>query len=251
MKRQRGAALMIMLMIAGVLGAMFAIQLAGRAGSARAQVAATTLALSQAQEALIGFALVNGRLPRPAISGTDGREQTVACVSEAACTGLLPWATLGVNKLDSWGKALGYSVTKGFSETGLQLSTLPTKKVQTRNATGALVFAKGSSAACVAATPGATDVPAACAPAVLFSVGKANFGTTDAGALLGNLSVSTTNVDEMINSTAAPLIAPYFVQRAASDNTAATGGEFDDIVIWLSGNILFKRMIDAGRSIPP
>ena len=251
MTRQRGAALMIMLMIAGVLGAMFAIQLAGRAASERAQVAATILSLTQARDALIGFAIVNRRLPRPAISASDGHEQAGACANEAVCTGLLPWATLGVNKLDSWGKALGYSVTPAFSQAGLALSSVPTKKVQTRNSVGALVYMKGSSGACTAVAAGATDVVTGCAPAVLFSVGKANFGTTDAGAVLGNLSVSTTNVDEVINSTTAPLVAPYFVQRAASDNTATTGGEFDDIVIWLSGNILFKRMNDAGPPIPP
>lgn len=230
MTRQRGAALMIMLMIAGVLGAMFAIQLAGGAASARAQVAATTLVLSQAREALIGFALVNGRLPRPAISGTNGVENPVVCASDSACTGTLPWVTLGVNKLDSWGKVLGYSVTKEFSETGLALTTVPTRKVQTRNAAGVLgyVNGKGSAVACSVTAAGATDVATDCAPAVLFSYGKMNFGTTD----------------EVTNSTATTLT---FVQRAATDNTAAPGGEFDDVVIWLSGNILFDRMMKAGK----
>jgi hypothetical protein len=252
MTRQRGAALMIMLMIAGVLGAMFAIQLAGRVASERAQVAATTLALTQARDALIGFAMVNRRLPRPAISGTDGREQPGACANESVCTGLLPWATLGVNKLDSWGKALGYSVTPAFSGPGLALSSVPTKKVQTRNTAGALFYEKGGSGACAAVAAGATDVVAGCAPAVIFSVGKANFGTTDAGAVLGNFSgPPATNVDEQTNSTTGPPAAPFFVQRAASDNTAANGGEFDDIVIWLSGNILFKRMNDAKPPVPP
>ena len=245
MKHQRGAALLIMLMIAGVLSAMFAIQLAGRGTSARAQVADTTLVLSQAREALIGFALVNGRLPRPAISGTNGVEAPVACASDSICTGTLPWVTLGVNKLDSWGKALGYSVTKGFSQAGLALTTVPTRKIQTRNAAGALVFVKGSAAACVAAAAAAADVATDCASAVLFSYGKMSFGITDAGAVQGNLSgPPATNLDEVTNSTPTTLT---FVQRAANEDTAAPGGEFDDAVIWLSANVLLDRMQKAGK----
>jgi type II secretory pathway pseudopilin PulG len=245
MKRQRGAALMIMLMIAGVLGAMFAIQLAGRAASERAQVAATTLALTQARDALIGFALVNGRLPRPAISGSNGVENPVACASDLVCTGTLPWVTLGVGKLDSWGKALGYSVTKAFSDPGLALSTVPTRTVKTRNATGVLVFVKGSSAPCAVAAAAATDVVTDCASAVLFSYGKTNFGITDMGVVLSNVSgPPATNLDEVTNSTPTTL---NFVQRAASENMAAAGGEFDDIVIWLSANVLFDRMKKAGK----
>ncbi len=244
MTRQRGGALLIMLMIAGVLSAMFAIQLAGRAASQRAQVAATTLVLSQAREALIGFALVNGRLPRPAISGTNGLENPVACASDSVCTGTLPWVTLGVNKLDSWGKALGYSVTREFSQAGLVLTTVPTRKVQSRNAAGALVFVKGPAGVCVAAGVAAVDVVSDCASAVLFSYGKMNFGITDAGTVLGNMSgPPATNLDEVTNSTPTTLT---FVQRAAHEDTAATGGEFDDIVIWLSANVLFDRLQKAG-----
>ncbi len=230
MTRQRGAALMIMLMIAGVVGAMFTIQLSGRGASERAQVAATTLALSQAREALIGFALVNGRLPRPAIPGTNGVENPAVCVSDAACSGTLPWVTLGVSQLDSWGKALRYSVSKEFSQIGLALTTVPTRKVQTRNAVGVLGFVngKGSVAACAVNGAGATDVTSDCTPAILFSTGKMNFGSTD----------------EMTNSTASTMT---FVRRAATENTAAPGGAFDDIVIWLSGNVLFDRMQKAGK----
>ncbi len=244
MKRQHGGALLIMLMIVGVLGAMFAIQLAGRGPSERARTAETTLVLSQAREALYGFALVNGRLPRPAISGTNGVENPAACPSDALCTGTLPWVTLGVTKLDSWGKALGYSVSGNFSQPGLALTTVPTRTVRTRNAAGALVFVKGSAGACLAVVANAADVATDCAAAVLFSYGKSNFGITDAGAVQGNLSgPPATNLDEVTNSS--PTLT--FVQRAANEDPAAPGGEFDDVVTWLSANVLFDRMVKAGR----
>jgi len=37
------------------------------------------------------------------------------------------------------------------------------------------------------------------------------------------------------------------VQRAPTEGTAASGGEFDDLVIWLPPGILFNRMVQAGR----
>jgi type II secretory pathway pseudopilin PulG len=212
MTRQRGAALMIMLMIAGVLGAMFAIQLAGRAGSERAQLAATTQALDEAREALMGFAVVNGRLPRPAISGIDGNERPPCGTDETICTGLVPWVTLGVPKLDAWAKILRYSVTPAFANAPFVATTTGTKRIQTRDADGNLI-----------------DVFVS-VPAVLFSHGKANFGTTDRGTAIANLS--TTNADEASNNTGAaggPL-GTTFVQREATVDTDAPGGEFDDIV---------------------
>jgi hypothetical protein len=80
------------------------------------------------------------------------------------------------------------------------------------------------------------------APAVVFSHGKNRHGTTEAGIALGD--DSTTNLDEDANNTG-PTI---FYSRLPSDNTAAgSGGEFDDVLVWLPTNILVNRMIAAGR----
>jgi len=38
-----------------------------------------------------------------------------------------------------------------------------------------------------------------------------------------------------------------FMSRVRTTLTGGTGGEFDDIVIWISPNVLFARMIAAGR----
>ena len=202
----------------------------------------TQRTLEDAKEALIGFALANGRLPRPATSTVNGTEDPVTCgVSEAICTGYIPWTTLGVNKLDAWGKVIRYSVTPAFTTT-FTLSpapTVPTKKIQTRDAAGTLVYLAGTAAACTTLN--------GCVPAVIFSHGKNNFGITNAGTAIPNSSVGATNLDEITNNNGAgPGVT--FIQRTPSDNTAAAfGGEFDDIVTWLSPNILFNRMVQAGR----
>lgn len=194
------------------------------------KVKGTERQLDEVKEALIGFALVNARLPCPAVSAVNGVEKTT-CTTDATASGFIPWATLGVTKLDGWNKVIRYSVTPAFSSvTPFKLSTVATKTVQTRNATGALV---------VLASP---------VPAVIFSNGRRNWGTTDAGAAIPNESIGATNLDETANSTA----TVNFIQRTFSDGTgAAFGGEYDDMVTWLSPHILFSRMVQAGKSPAP
>lgn len=192
----------------------------------------TEKTLNDIRDALIGFAVVNGRLPRPATSATDGAEAAAACADDAACTGFIPWATLGSAKLDGWSKLIRYSVTPAYANAVITLSTVPNRTVQTRDAAGALSYLAGGTSC---------TTPSQCAPAVIFSQGKNRWGTTDAGVALAD--GSATNVDEDANQNGP---TAYF-SRALSENTGVTGGEFDDQVIWLSANVLFNRLVTAGK----
>jgi prepilin-type N-terminal cleavage/methylation domain-containing protein len=191
----------------------------------------TRATLANTQEALLGFAVVNGRLPRPAISSIDGAENPAICGDDAACTGFIPWATLGVERSDAWGKLIRYSVTPTYANGNITLAAIANRRMQTRDNAGAAVFLAGQ-AACT--TPGA------CVAAVIFSHGKQRWGTLDSGTALPD--GSATNVDEDANHTGP---TNYF-QRTPTTNTTG-GGEFDDIVVWLPANILINRMISAGR----
>jgi prepilin-type N-terminal cleavage/methylation domain-containing protein len=205
------------------------------------KVKGTERQLEEVKEALIGFAIANRRLPRPSSVLLNGVEMPGTCVSDAACTGLIPWATLGVNKLDGWDKIVRYSVTPLFANSTFGFATFSSKKIQTRNAAGALTFVAGTAAACNSLN--------GCIPAVVFSHGRINFGTTDAGTAIPNQSPGATNVDEISNNTGtvgASAPGTTFIQRTPSEGTTL-GGEFDDIVTWLSPNILFSRMVQAGR----
>ena len=205
------------------------------------KVKGTERQLEEAKEALIGFALANGRLPRPSSVLLNGVEMPGVCASDAACTGLIPWTTLGVSKLDGWNKIVRYSVTPAFANTTFAFATISSKKIQTRNSTGVLTFLTGTAAACTTLN--------GCVPAVVFSHGKINFGTTDAGTAIANQSAGATNLDEISNNTGtvgASTAGTTFIQRTLSEGTTL-GGEFDDIVTWLSPNILFSRMVQAGR----
>ena len=186
--------------------------------------------LDEAKEALIGFAVINRRLPRPATSATDGAERVAVCgpgaAGETNCTGFIPWADLGVNKLDAWGKIIRYSVTPAFADNNFVLDTDGTKIIQSRRLDNGAIVTLG------------TEIPA-----VVFSHGQRNFGTDSDGSAKGNTSVGNTNIDENANDTG----TTTFFSRTFNQNTAFPGGEFDDLVTWLSPAILANRMIQAGR----
>ncbi|MDR2450741.1 MAG: prepilin-type N-terminal cleavage/methylation domain-containing protein [Candidatus Accumulibacter sp.] len=189
--------------------------------------------LNETREALIGFALVNGRLPRPATSLTDGLENPANCGgSDDACTGFVPWSTLGVKKTDAWGKMIRYSVTPAYADASFTLASIANKKIQTRDDAGVASYLVGSASACTASYP--------CAPAVLLSFGKNNWGTTPEGVAIAD--DSATNADEDANASAT---ARFFARDPS--NAPEYGGEFDDLVVWISPYILFNRMIAVGR----
>ena len=202
-------------------------------------VAQTDKQLEEIRQALIGFAMVNGRLPRPANSATDGTEKALACATELDCTGYLPWAALGVNRTDAWGKLFRYSVSREFANANFTLSTTAAnpKVIVTRDSGGAQVPLTST-------TINPTVI------AVVMSYGSNNFGTTDDGTPIANLS--TTNVDEQNNNaefSSCGWVAncTTFWGRPVATNTAATGGEFDDRVVWISWSVLSNRMVSAGK----
>lgn len=191
----------------------------------------TERALAEIRDALIGFTLVNGRLPRPAVSATDGTERAI-CATDVECHGFIPWAALGIRKSDNWEKLIRYSVTPAFANNAISATAIANRTVQTRDVAGTPLYLVGQATCSTAVL---------CAPAVVLSQGKSRWGTSNAGAALPD--GSATNVDEDVNNTG-PL--NYF-SRTPTTSTAEAGGEFDDIVAWVPQSVLFHRMIAAGR----
>ncbi|MGV7207457.1 prepilin-type N-terminal cleavage/methylation domain-containing protein [Oxalobacteraceae bacterium A2-2] len=190
----------------------------------------TQRGLEEAREALFGFALRNGYLPCPAISASDGQEdRTGPGCTEGRRAGYLPWATLGVTRLDGWNRLYYYSVTPAFSNSAY-LFTLRTPRdisIATRDAGGQLVAAAG-----VADTV-----------AVVMSVGKNGYGgTSSQGLRLAD--AGSGNTDEKLNLASG---GTAFITRDPSDNPAAPGGPFDDMLVWISPNVLYNRMVAAQR----
>jgi len=143
--------------------------------------------------------------------------------------------TLGVQGYDSWGNHYRYSVTPAFTVSDpLNLFTLD----EVTDATWITIQGRDSAGAVINLTS-ANSVPAA-----VLAHGKNGYGaiseTGVARALPGTWTNTLDEYDNANNSTT-------FWSRVRTENTAATGGEFDDVVVWISPSILFSRMVAAGR----
>ena len=230
-ERQRGAALLVLLTVAALGAASLFISAAGQGNGRDARERKNVAVLNHAREALIGFALTNGRLPRPAASSLDGSEASAPCSTDASCTGFLPWSALGIDRADSWGKLIRYSVTPVYTVAPVvRAASVGTKTVLTREANGTIRYLAGFPV-CAPGTP--------CMVAVLYSAGRDNFGTSALGIAQPN--VSTTNIDEAANDRA----VRDFMSRAASDDKLAPGGEFDDLVGFIAPGQLYQQMARA------
>lgn len=203
------------------------------------QISDTQKQLDELKEAIIGFAIANGRLPCPASSTSAGIESPPGggnCSNDY--NGFIPAATLGIEKginqgfvLDPWGNRIRYAVTtsngnafttaNGMRSTGLAALVPDLLVCSTATGISATACAVGSSL-----TAGV--------PAVIYSTGK-NGGYAGTGTdEVANPNPNSANNDRV------------FVFHTATPTTA-TNGEFDDIITWLSSSVLYNRMIIAGR----
>jgi prepilin-type N-terminal cleavage/methylation domain-containing protein len=218
--------------------------------------------MNDIMESLYGFAVINGRLPCPDTSG-DGFSNPVASGTCTAANGdgWLPWNTLGlVVQGDAWGNRFKYHVTTpGFT-------TLDTG-VCTPGGDGELdlcepgditIFTRGDNRGTVgvveAKYDGGNILPgynaANSVSAVVISHGKNSLGATTVQGV--TLPVTTANTDEVENddaNTDANFYSRTFSEggTGCADNTteATILCEFDDIVMWISPNILMNRMVKA------
>lgn len=228
---QRGQALLLLVAVMGLGAASLFMGAAGKPRLEAVREQRTLQAMRDAREALIGFATAHGRLPRPAVSATNGFERRSPCLSEESCTGFLPWATLGISGVDAWGKLLRYSVTPVYTQAPLQrTSAYGTKTVLTRGGGGAITYVAGNPD-CSIGSP--------CMAVVLHSAGRNNFGVSATGTALAN--GASGNIDEAANIAA----VQHFMRRAATDDDAAPGGVFDDLVDYIDPQVLYVQMTKA------
>lgn len=226
--KQRGAALLALLLVAVVAMAAVLLSAFSTSGMQRLREQRTYALLAQASEALVGFAATHGRLPRPAAadaggqSSMDGRERPVPCVTEADCTGALPWLDLGLPAQDHWGRQLRYSVTPAFTVAPLsRTAAIAGKRVLSRDANGAPFFVAGQASCTLAAQ---------CAPAVVFSRGASD--TPGSPDETGNLQATSD-----------------FMQRPRSADNNSPGGAFDDLLVAVPLHTLYERMA-AAKTLP-
>ena len=174
--------------------------------------------LGEIKEALIGFAIMNGRLPCPTTEGDPSNANYG--VEDATCSapspeGYIPWKTLGVSEFDAWGTARTASTNPWVGHWHYRVDSnfsVAITSITTGFSADALGIrdSAGNSLTVTAERP----------IAVVFSTGK-------------NLAADGENADyEGTNG------------LYQSDVPTPT---FDDHLIWLSRPLLINRMVMAGK----
>ncbi|MDY6993051.1 MAG: hypothetical protein SVR94_10680 [Pseudomonadota bacterium] len=177
------------------------------------RIVTTQAQLETIKQALIGFALLESRLPCADLN-QDGQEE-LDCQAE----GFLPWANLALQGKDAWGRPFRYRVAKAFTEPA---------KIHSLTAESRLnIFDHQQGYWLSNKTP---DTRVA---AVIFSCGANGRPEADNDADgLNNPDILCYNPGDANNT---------------YNHSVYIRGEFDDILSWLSKNLLFQRLIQAGQ----
>ncbi|MGA8055218.1 MAG: prepilin-type N-terminal cleavage/methylation domain-containing protein [Burkholderiales bacterium] len=192
------------------------------------QFSETQARLETAREALIGFAIRNGRLPCPATAASNGLE---APAGGGACTaslnGYLPGASLGLAGvsngylLDAWDVPIRYAVTNWSTNTFTTSGQVAAKGVTALNPPLRICSAAACGSGQVLTAPDTVV-------AVLYSLGKNRLAT----GLAADEAQNQNGDNDFVSHEPRP--------------AGGGGGEFDDLVTWLPLNILVNRMVTAG-----
>ena len=183
--------------------------------------------LESIREALIGFAIINGRFPchttttDPA-SASYGEENSPC--DTLTTDGILPWKTLGLdNGLDPWGvqRTASTDAWTGYWRYRVQSSFASTFTLSTNPATNKLCVldASGNLLNSTSENP----------VAIIYSTGA-------------NKTAEGLNVTYEATSTSTNCVTntPITYQGGAAS------ANFDDITIWLTRPLIFNRMVSAG-----
>ena len=209
-----GFSLLEMAIVLAIVGLLLASLLPNLSAQMEQQRRADTAKQSnEIRDAIYGYAIINGRLPCPAIASAVSGANNWGIADCTQTTGVIPWVTLGVTETDAWGRRLTYSVSSDFINANFTLTTTGELNVKT------------------AASAGTNLVTSTAA--VIVSHGSNGWG---AYTPQGTQMTVSSSADEADNSN----LGLTFVSH---DFTPT----FDDLVVWIPPNILFNRMVTAGK----
>lgn len=224
MRRPRGFTLVelaVALAIVGLLLGMLIVPLNTQVDQQR--ISDTQKQLNLITEAILGFAVANGRLPCPATPGTANTAAGAGSENKpgTTCTlsdGVLPWAALGLPETDAWGRRFTYRVTTAMADDptgGLQASFTLTDN-------GGMTIKSSAGGVTIASN----------IAAVVVSHGKNGLGAYQTTGV----QIAGAAGDELENANA----DANFVSKIPDP-------AFDDLVAWVSPNVLKSRMVAANR----
>lgn len=218
----------------------------------------TGKSLDTIREALLGFVITHGRLPCPAasdiasnnvnagveafnVSGCTctGPNSGIASVGGAVCSanstvsGVVPWATLGLQETDAWGNRYTYLVTAAY--------------------------ARQPSATNPAYCDSGIPAPANMSAITAFALCTSGLGSVRTSSLISGVPLTTTNeVPAVVVSHGENGLGAWLSdgsQRGGADSDELANADqdsvfvnntaIDDLLVWISRPILMNRMISA------
>lgn len=234
--------LAVVLVIVGMMLGALMVPLSAQMDQQR--LIETRKSLGDIQEALIGYAIIYGRLPCPASAASNGLESfnVGGSAANGQCSnfnnGFVPAATLGLSHVDAngyavdgWGNRIHYAVTQSNTR------AYTTQNGMKNTGIGALnpnLHVCSTSTGVNVADCGAAISLTTSSPAVIYSNGK---NAVTGGA--GNDEAQNPNPNSANNDS-------VFVYHE-SVSAGAANGEFDDQMIWLSNSLLIGRMVAANQ----
>ena len=260
-RRTAGFSLVELSVVLVIMGAMLGMVLSGL-GSFSQNAAYTTARSKQVavQESLLSYLRANGRLPCPdsgqpnsapisTVNLPDGIENrltegdpTTGCRS---ASGIVPYVTLGVPRdaaLDTWGNFFTYVVSNNLAPAA-PLTPTPTRDWVISNN-----FRTGSLGDIEVLDDAGASTNAA---AVLISHGVSGSG---AYTTKGSQITGPNGAHEIANATGCPRAATQLLRcykREFTENSAAAGGSFDDIVLIMTPNMLLDPLFAQSVRHPP
>lgn len=218
--------------------------------------------LSEARELLLAFAVVHGRLPCPAAGNATGVEAD-APAGSGQCTayldGFLPGQAIGFQPvdesgyaLDAWGNRLRYALARTALE---PTTTTTTCAAPVDYAFSVATSLKGNGLGCAPANL----VVCSAAQNTNSGVTPPSCGTWaaagDARVVTNQRTVAAVVFSVGKNATLGCTTCPDEAENVDGDGvfvwheprpTGATGGEFDDMVVWIPASVVYAKLLAAG-----